>query len=302
MMADVERPLCPRPTSSSSPGSPAPASRRPCTSSRTRATSASTTCRGDDPLARRALPARGLQGRARVRRLRPARRRVLRGPRRVLDELDAGRPRHRVLFLERRRADAADPLQGDPPPPPAGARRGAWRRHAARAGAARPDPRARRHIIDTTGSAPPAAPQGRRRDARARGGRASSRSPSPPSATSTARRATRPRARRPLPAEPPLRARPAAAHRLRPHGRGLRRPRRRRLEEFYARMLPLLEYLLPQYVRRGQVATSSSPSAAPAAGTAASRSRRRSAPTSPSTSATSSRSSTATSSARRRAG
>ena len=44
----------------------------------------------------------------------------------VLDELDAEGLRNRVLFLAGRRADAADPLQGDPAAPPARARTGTW--------------------------------------------------------------------------------------------------------------------------------------------------------------------------------
>ena len=56
---------------------------------------------GDDPLARRAVHARGLQGRARRGRLRRARRRATSTAwSRVLDELEARRRRHRVLFLD----------------------------------------------------------------------------------------------------------------------------------------------------------------------------------------------------------
>ena len=49
----------------------------------------------------------------------------------VVDDLDALGLSHHVLFLEAVRADARDPLQGDPPPPPAGAR-GQGRRRRSR--------------------------------------------------------------------------------------------------------------------------------------------------------------------------
>ena len=80
---------------------------------------------GDDPLAGRAVHARGLQGRPRRGRLRRARRQLLRGA-----GGDARRPagRRRAppgAVPGGRRADAADPLQGDPPPPSARARRAA---------------------------------------------------------------------------------------------------------------------------------------------------------------------------------
>ena len=104
----------------------------------------------------------------------------------------AGGVAHRVLFLERRRADAARPLQGDAPPPPARARAAASST-ASRASATLLAPVRERAdlVIDTTG------PDARRRcaarsptsccDARAPAG---SRSRSARSATSTARRAT----------------------------------------------------------------------------------------------------------------
>ena len=84
---------------------------------------------GDDPRARRAVPARGLEGRARRRRLRRARRRVLRGAaaRCSRSSTRAG-VRHRVLFLDADERDAAEPLQGDAAPPSARARRAASRR------------------------------------------------------------------------------------------------------------------------------------------------------------------------------
>ena len=77
---------------------------------------------GDDPLAGRAVHAHGLEGRARGGRVRRARRQLLRGARG-----DARRParegRHAPGAVPRgRRADAADPLQGDTAPPSARAR------------------------------------------------------------------------------------------------------------------------------------------------------------------------------------
>ena len=72
---------------------------------------------GDDPLAGRALPPRGIQGRARVRRLRPARRGLLRGDRRRARRarrrpglhpraLPGGRRGHAPRLATRRRAGA----------------------------------------------------------------------------------------------------------------------------------------------------------------------------------------------------
>jgi hypothetical protein len=92
----------------------------------------------------RAVPARGLQGRARC----------------VVSDLRGGdyfeqlagrarraRPRRactRVLFL-RPTSDAADALQGDAPPPPARPARQRARRHPRERELLAPDPRARRH-------------------------------------------------------------------------------------------------------------------------------------------------------------
>ena len=167
---------------------------------------------GDDPLARGAVPPRGLEGGARVRRLRPARRRLLRG-----DRGRARRARRRPRLHPRavprgRRGHPAEPLQGDPPPPPAGAQRQRRRRDPPRAGAAGADPRPRRHRArHHRAERRRAAPQGRLGDARAERAR-------PPrghvrlvrpQVRPGARR--RPRARRPLPAQPPLGARAARA-------------------------------------------------------------------------------------------
>ena len=81
---------------------------------------------GDDPLARRAVPARGLEGRARGGRVATcAAASTSRRSRSVLDELDAGGARPPRAVPRRRRADAAQPLQGDAPPPPARAARAA---------------------------------------------------------------------------------------------------------------------------------------------------------------------------------
>ena len=102
--------------------------------------------RGDAARARRAVHPRRLEGRARVRRLRPARGGGVlraRSPRCSTSSTADGVV-NRVLFLAGRRADAAHPLQGDPPAPSAGAARQRGRRHPARGGAARADPRARR--------------------------------------------------------------------------------------------------------------------------------------------------------------
>ena len=75
---------------------------------------------GDDPRARRAVRARGLEGRARGGRLRRPRRRVLRGAAgRARRARHARASRHRVLFLDADERHAAQPLQGDAPPPPA---------------------------------------------------------------------------------------------------------------------------------------------------------------------------------------
>ena len=96
------------------------------------------------------------------------------------------------VFLERRRGDAGQPLQGDPPPAPAGAARERRRRHPGRASSCSAPVRERADIvIDTSG------PERRARCAArsptscsSRARPAGSRSPSRRSATSTARRAT----------------------------------------------------------------------------------------------------------------
>ena len=71
-----------------------------------------------------------------------------------------------------------------------------------------------------------------------------------PQARPAARR--RPRARRPLPAQPALGGRPAPADRLRPPDRRVRRPRRAARRSSTTASLPLLDYLLPQYVAEGK--------------------------------------------------
>ena len=171
----------------------------------------------------------------------------------VLDELRLG-PRRRPRPLPGgRRADAAHPLQGDPPAPPARPQRQRRRRRAPRAGAARADPRAGRHDHRHDGAERlRAAPQGRLGDARAR--RAG---PARghvllvrPQARPGARRRHRPR--RPLPARTrtgsptcaPLTGFDAAVVDY--------VARDGRLREFFDRTLPLLEYLLPQYVAEGK--------------------------------------------------
>ena len=113
---------------------------------------------GDDPLAGRAVRAQGLQGRARGRRLRRARRRLLRGAARGRRRPRRARAQPPRAVPRGRRADARDPLQGDPPPPPARARRAASPRaigcRARAAGAAararRPRDRHDRHVAPTS--------------------------------------------------------------------------------------------------------------------------------------------------------
>ena len=91
---------------------------------------------GDDPVARRPVHARGLEGAARGGRVRRPRRRVLRRPGRDARR-PAGRRRQASRAVpRRRRADAADPLQGDAPAPPARAEGQRHRRHRPRARAA----------------------------------------------------------------------------------------------------------------------------------------------------------------------
>ena len=172
----------------------------------------------------------------------------------VLDELAAaGHVTTRAAVPGGRRGPAADALQGDPPAPSAGAQRQRRRRHPARARAAGADPRARRH--------------GDRHDRPERRRRCGARSP---------RRCSRP-------AEPGKLAvtfcsfghkhGPARDADLvldvrflpNPHWEPELRPltgfdrriveyvgRDGRLKEFYDRVLPLLEYLLPQYVAEGK--------------------------------------------------
>ena len=146
----------------------------------------------------------------------------------VIDELAAAGVVHRVVFLDRRRGGAGQPLQGDPPPPPARAARQRRRRHPRRAAScSRRCASARTSCIDTSGLSAAAL---RRKVAdellepgdagQARGHVHVVR----PQARPAARR--RPRVRRPLPAEPALRRRPAPADRVRPADRRLRRPRR----------------------------------------------------------------------------
>ena len=146
---------------------------------------------GDDPLAGRAVPPPRLEGRARRRGVRLARRRVPVGAGRRDRRARRGRRRPPRAVPRGRRADAAQPLQGDAPPPPAGAARQRGRRHPARDGAAGAGQGARRHVHRHQ------RPERHRRCAArsptscsSASRRAGWRSPSPRSATSTARRAT----------------------------------------------------------------------------------------------------------------
>ena len=211
---------------------------------------------GDDPLARRAVHARGLEGRARRRRVATrAAASTSTALASVIDELDAAGVAHRVLFLERRRADAAHPLQGDAPPPPAGAARQRGRRHPPpSASCSRRCASAPTSCIDTTGLSAPAlrrkvADELLEPEQRPAGSRSRSASfghkHGPPRDADLAfdvRFLPNPHY------EPELR--PLTG--LRPADRRLRRPRRPRCEEFYDHVLPLLEYLLPAVRRRGQ--------------------------------------------------
>ena len=145
----------------------------------------------------------------------------------VIDQLAAAGVVAPRRLPHRRRGGAGQPLQGDAPPPPARAARQRARRHPRRARAARAGAPARGHRHRHLGpERRGAAPQGRRRAARAgharqaRGHLHVLR----PQARPAARR--RPRLRRPLPPQPALRPRPAPADRLRPADRRLRRPRR----------------------------------------------------------------------------
>ncbi len=125
----------------------------------------------------------------------------------------------------RRRAGAGRPLQGDAPPAPAVAARQRDRRHPRRAGAARAGPPARRHRHRHLGpERRGAAPQGRRRAARAHLARPAGRDLHVLRAQARPAARRRPRLRRALPAQPALRLRPAPADRLRPADRRLRRP------------------------------------------------------------------------------
>ena len=144
----------------------------------------------------------------------------------VIDQLAAAGVVHRVVFLGPTRG-AGDPLQGDAPPAPALAARQRGRRHPGRAGAARARPPARGHRDrHERPERRRAAPQGRRRAARAVHARQARGHVHVLRAQARAAARRGPRVRRALPPEPALRRRPAAADRLRPADRGLRRPRR----------------------------------------------------------------------------
>ncbi len=62
----------------------------------------------------------------------------------------------------------------------------------------------------------------------------------------------RPHPRRPLPAQPPLRRRSAAAHRTRSSRSGEYVESGTQAGEFYGRLMPLLDFLLPAYVAEGK--------------------------------------------------
>ena len=234
------------------------ASRRRCTSSRTPATSASTTCRPEmiRSLADLFTP-RGLEGRAGGGRLRPARRRVLRAPRRGARRAPRGRARAPRAVPRAPTSRRCSPATRRP----AGATR-SRRRAASSTASARerellaPIRERADVVIDTTGLS-------RRRAARAR-------SPTSCSSAEAAGQARghlrvlrvqarpaarrRPRLRRPLPAQPALRARPAAAAPASTGGSSSTSAATAAWRSSTTALLPLLEYLLPQYVARGQVA------------------------------------------------
>ena len=107
-------------------------------------------------------------------------------------------------------------------------------------------------VIDTTAHRRRAAAPDRDRADRSRHAREPARADHPHlrlQERAAARR--RPHARRPLPAEPPLRRRPAAAHRA---GRAVREyvESGTQAGEFYGRLMPLLDFLLPAYVAEGK--------------------------------------------------
>ena len=151
-----------------------------------------------------------------------------------------------------RRADAADPLQGDAPPPPAGAG-GSVADGIARERELLAPLRDRADVvINTTGLTA----------AMLRRKLADELLPTPHPGPSgghvrelrlQVRPGARPRpaVRRPVPAQPALRAGPAAAHRRRSAGGRVHQPRRR-ARPFYERLHPLLDYLLPQYLAEGK--------------------------------------------------
>ena len=184
---------------------------------------------GDDPLAGRAVHARRARRSQRAAVVSDVRGgSYFEGLAAMLDDLRASGRQPPRAVPRGRRADAADPLQGDAPPPSAGADGQRRRRHRARAraagAAARAGRRRDRHERADRGDA--AAQAGRRAAADAHPGPAGGhlrelRLQVRPSAR------RRPAVRRALPAQPALRARPAAADRRRPAGRRVHQPRRR---------------------------------------------------------------------------
>ena len=147
----------------------------------------------------------------------------------VIDQLDDGGVVHRVAVPQGRRGDAGQPLQGDAPPAPARAARQRGRRHPRASASCSAPVRERADIVHRhqraerrtrCGARSPTSCSSRAHARPARGDLHVVR----PQARPAARR--RPRVRRPLPAEPALRGRPAAADRVRPADRRLRRPRR----------------------------------------------------------------------------
>ena len=145
----------------------------------------------------------------------------------VIDQLAAAGVVHRVVFLTADEEALVNRYKETRRRHPLVAARQRGRRHPRRAGAARAGPPARGHRDRHVGpERRRAAPQGRRRAARARhAGQARGhvhvlRAQARPAAR------RRPRVRRALPAQPALRRRPAPADRLRPADRRLRRPRR----------------------------------------------------------------------------